>query len=142
VGKSCPVCSGTFDLGDVITQVTAVLIIFVIAYDPHVEFDVQLFVRWYSKCPQLRCLHGYHKRFSASPVVTPLPLVHNASHATSCLVKLDRSFECPACKQQEEHHAAVFVRASGGRCISVFHHGQGAFTVLKVSVRLLWLTFK
>jgi hypothetical protein len=44
------------------------LLFFVIACDVHPEFDVQLFVRWYSKCPQLRCLHGYHKRFSASHV--------------------------------------------------------------------------
>jgi hypothetical protein len=54
----------------------------------------------------------------------------------SCLVKLDRSFECPACKQQEAQQGALFVRAADGRCLSVFHHGPQPFTVLKVMVQL------
>ena len=58
----------------------------------------------------------------------------------SCIVALDRSFECPACKQAEKqeeeeegHHGAVYVRAPDGRCISVFPHLQDTFTVLKVT---------
>jgi hypothetical protein len=58
----------------------------------------------------------------------------------SCIVALDRSFECPACKQAEKQeekgegqHGAVYVRAPDGRCISVFPHLQDTFTVLKVT---------
>ena len=42
--------------------------------------------------------------------------------------------------QQEEQQGALYVRASDGRCLSVFYHGQGPFTVLKVMVRLCCLT--
>lgn len=44
-----------------------------VARDARVEFRFQLFVRLNSNCPQLRCLHGYHKRCAATPVVTPAP---------------------------------------------------------------------
>ncbi len=62
---------------------------------------------------------------------------------------LDRSFECPACKKSEKQmeadegqHGAVYVRASDGRCISVFPHLQETFTVLKVTFDVLFFTVK
>ncbi len=91
-------------------------------------------------CPQLRCLHGFHRRLLPRAACANKQLIF-----CSCLAHFGRSFECVACTDQTQHdHAqqqqkpdehersAIFVRAADGRCLSVFPQAQGSFTVLQV----------